>query len=168
MTNFPSWGETRKVAGSGPKTDDHGRAEGRFDSSQIFMKRWHEFEHERLTKTERWMASEGTFGANSKVLVDPLAQRKALEAQAEEARKEKETQDAIETERKNREMDLLHEYTSDRIAEYQREYQLPISPPAPTDQGEIQSRNFSNSLPKIDLSSPTEESKRRFSWFHRK
>lgn len=38
-----SWGETRKVANY-DKKESHGDAEGVFDHSQIFMKRWHEFE----------------------------------------------------------------------------------------------------------------------------
>lgn len=61
MDDF-SWGETRKVesggsGGSGAK-DDHGRAEGTFDASNIFMKRWHEFELERKSKADRFRAGE--------------------------------------------------------------------------------------------------------------
>ena len=41
-----SWGETRKVVGS--VDDDHGTSEGKFDTSVITMKRWHEYEMERL------------------------------------------------------------------------------------------------------------------------
>lgn len=166
-----SWGETRKVAGSGPKSDDHGRAEGNFDSSQIFMKRWHEFEHERLSKTERWLTSEGKFGFNSKPLVDPLAQRKALEAEAELLRQEKEKQDAVDAERESREQDLLHEFTPERIEDYAREYYQNASPVAPHDNNELQMRNFSYSVPKVDLTSPKEEQqkpKRKFSIFKRK
>lgn len=51
MDDF-SWGETRKVEGAG--ADDHGKSEGIFDASHIFMKRWHEFETERLKKAERF------------------------------------------------------------------------------------------------------------------
>lgn len=62
-----SWGQTRKIDGAG--TDDHGKAEGKFDSSQIYMKRWHEFEQERIIKSERWRASGGGFAQNSYVSV---------------------------------------------------------------------------------------------------
>jgi chitin synthase len=51
MDDF-SWGETRKVEG-GAK-DDHGKAEGTFDASHIYMKRWHEFEFERVKKAQRF------------------------------------------------------------------------------------------------------------------
>ncbi|KAI8643796.1 chitin synthase-domain-containing protein [Parasitella parasitica] len=40
-----TWGETRKVEGEGK--DNHGDKEGEFDSSQITMKKWTEFERER-------------------------------------------------------------------------------------------------------------------------
>ena len=50
MDDF-SWGETRKV--DGPGKEDHGKTEGTFDASHIFMKRWHEFELERVTKADR-------------------------------------------------------------------------------------------------------------------
>ncbi|RUP48368.1 chitin synthase-domain-containing protein [Jimgerdemannia flammicorona] len=42
-----SWGQTRQVAGE-VKGHDHSRAEGEFDSSQIVMKKWEEWERERL------------------------------------------------------------------------------------------------------------------------
>lgn len=51
MDDF-SWGETRKVEG-GAK-DDHSKTDGIFDASHIFMKRWHEFEIERIKKAERF------------------------------------------------------------------------------------------------------------------
>lgn len=54
MDDF-SWGETRKVDG-GAKGDEHGKAEGTFDASHIFMKRWHEFELERIKKAERFVS----------------------------------------------------------------------------------------------------------------
>lgn len=57
MDDF-SWGETRKVEGAAGK-DDHGKAEGIFDASHIFMKRWHEFEVERLKKAERFGRDNG-------------------------------------------------------------------------------------------------------------
>jgi chitin synthase len=59
MDDF-SWGETRKVDGAAG--DDHGKPEGTFDASHIFMKRWHEFEMERLKKAERY----GTGNSNQR------------------------------------------------------------------------------------------------------
>lgn len=54
MDDF-SWGETRKVEGPGAAgKDEHGRAEGVFDASHIYMKRWHEFELERCKRAERF------------------------------------------------------------------------------------------------------------------
>lgn len=44
-----SWGDTRKTAGAQEK-GGHGEAEGEFDSSQITMKRWADFEQERRMK----------------------------------------------------------------------------------------------------------------------
>ncbi|KAI9496149.1 chitin synthase-domain-containing protein [Zychaea mexicana] len=41
-----TWGETRKVEGSG-KDEAHGDKEGEFDSSKITMKRWNEYERVR-------------------------------------------------------------------------------------------------------------------------
>lgn len=41
-----SWGETRTVTGEGK--GEHGVADGEFDSSKILMKRWREWEQERL------------------------------------------------------------------------------------------------------------------------
>jgi chitin synthase len=40
-----TWGETRKVEGEGK--DNHGDKEGEFDSSQITMKKWTEYERDR-------------------------------------------------------------------------------------------------------------------------
>lgn len=40
-----SWGETRKVEGEGK--ENHGEKEGVFDSSQIEMRKWSEFERDR-------------------------------------------------------------------------------------------------------------------------
>ncbi|KAF9198989.1 Chitin synthase, class 3 [Haplosporangium sp. Z 27] len=46
-----SWGQTRKVQGEGDgKGDSHGEKEGEFDSSQIVMKKWGEFEREKRIK----------------------------------------------------------------------------------------------------------------------
>ncbi|KAF7724964.1 Chitin synthase, class 3 [Apophysomyces ossiformis] len=44
-----SWGDTRKVEGS-EKDEGHGDKEGEFDSSQITMKKWSEYEKERRVK----------------------------------------------------------------------------------------------------------------------
>ncbi|KAG2189051.1 hypothetical protein INT44_004193 [Umbelopsis vinacea] len=41
-----TWGQTRKVAGE--KKERHGVADGEFDSSQITMKKWEDWERERL------------------------------------------------------------------------------------------------------------------------
>jgi chitin synthase len=41
-----TWGQTRKVAGE--KKERHGAADGEFDSSQITMKKWEDWERERL------------------------------------------------------------------------------------------------------------------------
>ena len=65
-----SWGETRKVTplDGGPvdnKQDDHGLAHGRFDHSQIILKRWHEYEQERCAKLERFMAGVNALGGAS-------------------------------------------------------------------------------------------------------
>lgn len=65
-----SWGQTRKIDGAGG--DDHGKSEGNFDASQIYMRRWHEFERDRIIKSERWRAAGGCFGVNSYVSVKPL------------------------------------------------------------------------------------------------
>lgn len=52
-----SWGDTRKVEGN-EKDKGHGDKEGVFDSSQIVMRKWSEYEKERRTKLalERNMA----------------------------------------------------------------------------------------------------------------
>ena len=42
-----SWGETRKVQGSG-KDGDHGNKDGEFDSTSVPLKHWAEYEKERL------------------------------------------------------------------------------------------------------------------------
>ncbi|THH30224.1 hypothetical protein EUX98_g3956 [Antrodiella citrinella] len=44
-----SWGQTRQIAGA-VETKDHGDKDGDFDSSNIVMKRWAEFERERRWK----------------------------------------------------------------------------------------------------------------------
>lgn len=45
-----SWGDTRKSDGD-TKKGGHGEQEGEFDSSQITMKRWAEFERERRSRS---------------------------------------------------------------------------------------------------------------------
>ncbi|KAJ5581083.1 hypothetical protein N7450_007384 [Penicillium hetheringtonii] len=47
-----SWGDTRKTAGE--KDKGHGDAEGEFDSTQITMKRWRDFEKERRLQNSPW------------------------------------------------------------------------------------------------------------------
>jgi chitin synthase len=148
-----SWGETRKLAGAAAKgADDHGKAEGLFDSSQIFMKRWHEFEQERLAKTERWRATEGGFGDNTlKPLVDPLAERKAQEAQAARLRAEMEAKAAADAERARRTGFLVDEFGEYNVERFQQEYRELLSPLAEPS-GHLQERNFSLSIPDMDAS----------------
>ncbi|KAF9114173.1 Chitin synthase, class 3 [Mortierella sp. AM989] len=46
-----TWGQTRKVQGEDDgKAESHGEKEGEFDSSQIVMKKWGEFEREKRIK----------------------------------------------------------------------------------------------------------------------
>ncbi|CAI7598367.1 unnamed protein product [Penicillium pancosmium] len=47
-----SWGDTRKTAGE--KDKGHGDGEGEFDSTQITMKRWRDFEKERRLRNSAW------------------------------------------------------------------------------------------------------------------
>ena len=47
-----SWGDTRKTAGE--KDKGHGATEGEFDSTQITMKRWRDFEKERRLRNSTW------------------------------------------------------------------------------------------------------------------
>ncbi|MBW0500256.1 hypothetical protein O181_039971 [Austropuccinia psidii MF-1] len=60
MDDF-TWGETRKIEGAKEKA--HGDKEGEFDSSNIIMKRWTEFERERRWKIEQSNGS-GTLGGD--------------------------------------------------------------------------------------------------------
>ncbi|KAI0049267.1 glycosyltransferase family 2 protein [Auriscalpium vulgare] len=46
-----SWGQTRIVAGDKAGAGDHGDKDGEFDSTNIVMKRWAEFERERRWKS---------------------------------------------------------------------------------------------------------------------
>ncbi|KAH8922053.1 glycosyltransferase family 2 protein [Atractiella rhizophila] len=50
MDDF-SWGQTRAVEGEKKKGGSHGDKEGEFDSSNIVMKRWAEFERDRRYRT---------------------------------------------------------------------------------------------------------------------
>lgn len=72
-----SWGQTRKIDGAGG--DDHGKAEGQFDSSQIVMKSWKEYEHERIIKSERWLSSGFGFAKNSYVTVKPTSMMESVD-----------------------------------------------------------------------------------------
>jgi chitin synthase len=53
-----SWGDTRKTAGE--KDKGHGAAEGEFDSTQITMKRWRDFEKERRMRNNGWTQPQQT------------------------------------------------------------------------------------------------------------
>lgn len=72
-----SWGDTRKVEGAESK-HGHGDKEGEFDSSQLVMKKWSDFEKERRIKTaveqnlplrrfERWPPKSEDFAAKRPV-----------------------------------------------------------------------------------------------------
>ncbi|CAG8675131.1 4681_t:CDS:2, partial [Acaulospora morrowiae] len=47
-----TWGETRKVEGE-TKGDDHGKKEGSFDPSKVPLKRWEDWERNRLRRLKR-------------------------------------------------------------------------------------------------------------------
>jgi chitin synthase len=64
MDDF-SWGETRKVEGAAG--DDHSKTEGIFDASHIIMKRWHEYELERIKKSERFAMNRKIRGTREEV-----------------------------------------------------------------------------------------------------
>ncbi|KAJ1724074.1 Chitin synthase, class 3 [Coemansia erecta] len=57
-----SWGQTRMVQGEG-KDKGHGDGEGEFDSSQIVMKRWCDFEAEKRRKTQVILGSVPSLAA---------------------------------------------------------------------------------------------------------
>lgn len=60
-----SWGDTRKTAGE-TKKSGHGEQEGEFDSSQITMKRWAEFERERRSQNQYFPeAKDGNYAGNA-------------------------------------------------------------------------------------------------------
>ncbi|WPK27736.1 hypothetical protein PUMCH_005134 [Australozyma saopauloensis] len=52
-----SWGETRTVIGE--SKGDHGNADGAFDSSKIMMKKWREWEQERVSDQSASIAAPG-------------------------------------------------------------------------------------------------------------
>jgi len=58
MDDF-SWGQTRKVQGD--TGDDHGDKTGEFDSTHIVMKKWAEFERDRLWRAGRGMGRDSGF-----------------------------------------------------------------------------------------------------------
>ncbi|KAJ2962319.1 hypothetical protein NQZ79_g2561 [Umbelopsis isabellina] len=85
-----TWGQTRKVAGE--KKERHGQADGEFDSSQITMKKWEDWERERLGKrktgvhptslitptTTPMPGGEKSFGSSSRsMLSSPVSYRPA-------------------------------------------------------------------------------------------
>ncbi|KAJ1960714.1 Chitin synthase, class 3, partial [Dipsacomyces acuminosporus] len=57
-----SWGQTRMVQGEG-KDKGHGAGDGEFDSSQIVMKRWCDFEAEKRRKTQAILGSVPSLAA---------------------------------------------------------------------------------------------------------
>ncbi|KAJ1938989.1 hypothetical protein GGF37_004585 [Kickxella alabastrina] len=57
-----SWGQTRMVQGEG-KDKGHGEGNGEFDSSQIVMKRWCDFEAEKRRKTQLILGSVPSLAA---------------------------------------------------------------------------------------------------------
>lgn len=60
-----SWGDTRKTAGE-TKKGGHGEQEGEFDSSQITMKRWAEFERERRSRSQYFPdTKDGNYAGNT-------------------------------------------------------------------------------------------------------
>ncbi|KAJ2330174.1 hypothetical protein GGH92_009600, partial [Coemansia sp. RSA 2673] len=58
-----SWGQTRMVHGESSKDKGHGGADGEFDSSQIVMKRWCDFEAEKRRKTQVILGSVPSLAA---------------------------------------------------------------------------------------------------------
>ncbi|KAJ1949066.1 Chitin synthase, class 3, partial [Linderina macrospora] len=57
-----SWGQTRMVQGEGKDTG-HGSGDGEFDSSQIVMKRWCDFEADKRRKTQMILGSVPSLAA---------------------------------------------------------------------------------------------------------
>ncbi|KAF9905313.1 Chitin synthase, class 3 [Lobosporangium transversale] len=72
-----TWGQTRKVQGEGDgKADSHGSKEGEFDSSQIVMKKWCEFERDKRIKLglsngiTGWYQPVSTLSQNGSIMND--------------------------------------------------------------------------------------------------
>ncbi|ORX80052.1 hypothetical protein K493DRAFT_98927 [Basidiobolus meristosporus CBS 931.73] len=63
-----SWGQTRKVAGTG-KQESHGDADGEFDAAKIVMKKWSDFEKQKRRKTQKalsnWSSNSGLIPSES-------------------------------------------------------------------------------------------------------
>ncbi|ORX44309.1 hypothetical protein BCR36DRAFT_127584 [Piromyces finnis] len=67
-----SWGETRKVQGSG-KDGDHSNKDGEFDSTSVPLKHWAEYEKERLgIRNNSAYISQGSVNANSPQNTSPV------------------------------------------------------------------------------------------------
>ncbi|KAL1922500.1 uncharacterized protein VTP21DRAFT_10039 [Calcarisporiella thermophila] len=62
-----SWGETRKVTGE-TKGDDHGKKEGLFDASKVPMKRWDDWERQRMRKAKRKDRQRATMASGNTYL----------------------------------------------------------------------------------------------------
>ncbi|KAJ2744144.1 Chitin synthase, class 3 [Coemansia sp. BCRC 34301] len=76
-----SWGQTRMVHGEGDKDKGHGAGDGEFDSSQIVMKRWCDFEAEKRRKTQVILGSVPSLAALASAGIDlpppPLSARQS-------------------------------------------------------------------------------------------
>ncbi|KAI8596496.1 chitin synthase-domain-containing protein [Dissophora ornata] len=71
-----TWGQTRKVQGEGDgKPETHGGKEGEFDSSQIVMKKWGEFEREKRIKLGLTNGITGWCQPMSSVALDNVSVR---------------------------------------------------------------------------------------------
>ena len=58
-----SWGDTRRMAGEKRGAGKGGHeGDGEFDSSQITMKRWGDFEQERRLRAPAWTSSQPSHG----------------------------------------------------------------------------------------------------------
>ena len=68
-----SWGDTRQAAGDTRGADKAGHAgDGEFDSSQITMKRWGDFEQERRLQAPVWSAVRPPNNRASSTSYQPL------------------------------------------------------------------------------------------------
>ncbi|KAG0244876.1 Chitin synthase, class 3 [Mortierella sp. GBA43] len=70
-----TWGQTRKVQGEGEGQgqDTHGTKEGEFDSSQIVMKKWCEFEREKRIKLGLTNGIKGWYQPMSSMAPDAMS-----------------------------------------------------------------------------------------------